>query len=114
MKKYVLPIRAVDKAVFDFIKSGEKKIETRAAGPKYEHIQKGDILVLKCGRSKFERKVTAVHKFKSVDAMLKKYNPSDIDPRTKTPAELKKMYNSFPGYSLRLKEYGILAFVLKK
>ncbi len=113
MKKHVLPIREVDRAVFDLIKSGKKKIETRAAGPKYEHIQEGDILVLKCGKNKFERKVLTLKKFKSVDAMLKKYKFSDVDPRVNSPAELKKLLNSFPGYSLRLKQYGILAFVLK-
>ncbi|MBS3903518.1 MAG: hypothetical protein KGZ30_04075 [Anaplasmataceae bacterium] len=109
-KKHILLIRAVDRAVYDLIKSDKKKIETRAAGPKYKNIKKGDILVLKCGKDRLEKKVKRVSKFKSVSGMLQKYKPSQIDPRTKMANELKAMYDSFPGYKERLRKYGVIAF----
>jgi len=55
-----------------------------------------------------------VEKFESVDKMLEHHKVQDIDPRLKTPEELKKMYQSFPGYTERLKRYGIMAFELEK
>lgn len=112
-KKYILPIREVDREIFNLIKIGEKKIETRAGGPKYRNIQKGDIVVLKCGKDKLEKEVGEVYKFKNVKEMLKKYNPSDINPNIQSIKELTDMYNSFPGYAERLQKYGIIAFKLK-
>jgi ASC-1-like (ASCH) protein len=113
MKKYTLPIRQVDREVYNLIKSRKKKVETRAAGPKYEHIQEGDILVFRCGADTFERRINKRHTFTSVDEMLTRYKPSDINPGIETAEELKVKYRSFPGYDERLKKYGILAFELE-
>jgi ASC-1-like (ASCH) protein len=112
-KKYILPVREADRAIYNLIKSGEKKFETRAGGPKYQNIQKGNIVVLKCGKDRFEKKVAEVHKFKSVKEMLKNYKPSDILPGVKSADELMGLYHSFPGYDERLKKYGIMVFELK-
>jgi len=114
MKKYTLPVRSVDRDVYDLIESGAKKIETRAAGPRYENIQNGDLIVFKCGKDKFERTVKNVEKFENVEKMLVSHKVQDIDPRVETEEGLKKMYHSFPGYDERLKKYGIIAFELEK
>ena len=55
MKKHVLPIFEEDRKVFNLIKSGEKKVETRGGGPKYQDIKDGDILIFECGDNSFEK-----------------------------------------------------------
>jgi ASC-1-like (ASCH) protein len=112
-KKYILPVREADREIFNLIKTGEKKVETRAGGPKYQDIYKGDVVVFECGDDKFERTVAEVHKFNGVKSMLKRYKISDVHPLLKTEKELMDLYDSFPGYAERLKEYGIIAFKLK-
>ncbi|MBU1177342.1 MAG: hypothetical protein V1901_00410 [Patescibacteria group bacterium] len=114
MKKYILPVRQADRNIYDFIKNGQKKVETRIAGPKYENIKDGDIIIFKCGQDKFERIVKNVCKFKSVDKMLKVYNPQDINPNIDNIKDLKLMYDSFSGYKEKIKKYGIIAFKLSK
>ncbi|MBN2585208.1 hypothetical protein JXA59_00975 [Patescibacteria group bacterium] len=112
IKKHILPVREVDRGIYNLMHDGKKKIETRAAGPRYAYIKDGDIVVLKCGKDKFERTVKKVKKFKTVDSMLKDYAPKDIHPSAKTADDLKKMYRSFPGYTERLAQYGVIAFEL--
>ncbi len=113
-KTYILPVRKIDREVYDLIKSGEKRIETRGGGPKYNNISDGDIVKIKCEGDSFERKVKNVKKFKSIDEMLSNYSVKDIDPRVSTKEELEKMYKSFPNYKERLAKYGIIAFELEK
>ena len=113
LKKYILPVREADREIYELIKSGKKKVETRAGGPKYQNIQKGDVIVLKCGKSKFERTVAEVRKFKSVNGMLRRYKPSDIHPDIQSAEELINLYHSFPGYDQRLKKHGIMVFELE-
>jgi len=114
LKRYTLPVRQTDRAIYDLIKSGKKKIETRVAGPKYQNIKDGDLIVFKCGKDSFERLAKKVRKFNSIDQMLKSYNFKDINPLVNTAEELKIMYNSFPGYTQKLEKYGIIAFELLK
>jgi ASC-1-like (ASCH) protein len=112
-KKHIFRFRAVNRDIFDAIKSGKKKIETRAGSVRYQSISEGDIAVLICGKSKFRKKIGLVNKFPSIDSLLKKYKPSDINPNIKTAAELEKMYSSFPGYHRKIKEYGLIVIGLK-
>ncbi len=112
-KKYILPIRQVDRVVYNQIKSNKKKLETRAGGPKYQRIKEGDTVVLKCRKDRFEKRVVEVRKFKSVKEMLKRHKLSEIDPRFQSAKELMALYHSFPGYNERLKKYGIIVFKLK-
>jgi len=114
MKKYILPIRQVDRTTYDLIESGEKRVETRAAGPRYKDIKDRDMVVFKCGNDSFERIVKKAQKFKSVDEVLNHYDVKDINPRVNTIEELKSMYNSFPSYTEKIKKYGIIAFELLK
>ena len=113
-KKYTLPLRQADRNIYDFIENGQKKVETRVAGPRYKNIKDGDTIVFKCGKDRFERFAKKVKKFKSVDKMLKVYKLKDINPSVNTIKELKAMYDSFSGYKEKIKKYGIIAFELLK
>lgn len=108
-KKYVLRFRAVNKDIFDAIKEGKKKIETRAATIKYRNIKAGDVVILSCGTQKFEKRVRSVRIFKTVRAMLRSYKPKEINPKVSTESELIDIYYSFPGYRNKIKKFGIIA-----
>ncbi len=110
MKKHILRVAEINKDTFDYIKSGKKKIETRAGSIKYRKIKEGDIIVLCCGGKKLEKKVKKVSHFKSIDAILKRWKPNQINPATKTKAEAIKAWHSYPGYEEKIKKYGLIAF----
>ncbi len=110
---FTLRFRAVNRGIFDAIKSGRKKVETRAATKRYQSIVYGDILRMVCEKSEFKKKVLAVKKFRSIRAMLNKYKPADINPDCKTASELEKIYYSFPGYREKTKKYGLVVLELK-
>ena len=112
-KIYILRFRAAGKDIFEAIKLGRKKVETRAATEKYRKIGKGDKVCLVCGREKFTKRVVAARVFLTIAALLKKYRPSQINPKIKTEAELRKMYYSFPGSREKIKKYGLIAWELK-
>lgn len=111
-KKYTLRFRAVDKDTFEAIKNGKKKIETRAGSPKYFDIKAGDTLVFVCGKSRFSRKIKKVRKFKSIEALHKIYKPLTINHKTRTIADSKKVYYSYPRYQEKIKKYGLIAMEL--
>lgn len=109
-KIYTLRFRAVDRVIFDAIKDGKKKVETRAATKKYESISQGDILRFVCDNSEFRKEVVTAKKFNSIKSLLDEYKPEDVNPNTKTAEELEKMYYSFSGYREKIKKYGIVAW----
>ncbi|MEK7154096.1 MAG: hypothetical protein AAB792_00875 [Patescibacteria group bacterium] len=51
--------------------------------------------------------------FKTITAILKEYKAKEINPSCKGAKELQEMYFSFPGYSEKIKKYGIVAWKLK-
>lgn len=112
-KIHQLKIRAVNRGIFEAIRTGEKKVETRAATAKYRKIEKGNIVQFVCGREKFVRRVVAARVFPNVAALLKKYQPSQINPSIGTVTELRKIYYSFPGYREKIKKYGLIAWELE-
>ncbi len=111
-KTHILRFRAVDKDIFTAIKSGNKKIETRAASPKFLNMKAGDNIILVCGKERLEKKIKNVRKFSSVKDLLKIYKAQEINPKTTNLEELEKMYYSFPGYREKIKEYGLIALEL--
>ena len=113
MKEYKLRMREVDRDIFNFIKNGKKKVETRAVTERYRDIKQGDILIFICGKNKIERQVKRARIFKSLEAMLKKYKVKDINPKLFTSEELKKMYYGFPGYKEKIKKFGLIALELE-
>ncbi|OIO47548.1 MAG: hypothetical protein AUJ32_02565 [Parcubacteria group bacterium CG1_02_40_82] len=112
-KNTTLKFRAVNRDIFEAIKNGSKKIETRAATKKFKNIRAGDRIVLVCGKQRFENVVKAVRHFKTIKAMLKKYKIRQVNPWVSTEQELRQVYWNFPNYKEKIKKYGIIAFELK-
>ena len=108
----ILRFREIDRDGFNDIKTGKKKVETRAATKKYVGIKAGDMVKIVCGKDSVEKKVKKVTIFKSIPDMLKKYKPNKINSKTETKEELEKMYHSFPDYKEKIKEHGIIAMEL--
>jgi ASC-1-like (ASCH) protein len=109
-KTYILRFRAVNRDIFEAIRSGKKKIETRAATVKYKNIKKGDVLVFVCGNKRFSRIIKEVKFFKSVGSMLKVFKVQDIMPNLDSKADLERAYFSYPGYKEKIKKFGLIAF----
>ncbi|MFH1193763.1 MAG: hypothetical protein V1661_02095 [bacterium] len=112
-KFHTLKFRLADKDIFEAIKTGSKKVETRAATEKYCKIEKGDKVCLACGRERLIKQVVAARVFPTITALLKKYRPNQINPKIKTEAELRKMYFGFAGYREKIKKFGLMAWELK-
>lgn len=112
-KIYTLRFSQMNYDIFRAIKSGKKRIETRAATPKNLLIKQGHILRLVCGDKEFKKDVLRVRIFKTIELLLLKYKPEEIHPKIKTKEELTKLYYSFPNYKEKIKKNGIVAFELK-
>lgn len=110
---YTLRFRAINRDTFDAIRRGSKKVETRAATVRYRDIEGGDAVVFVCGKDKFERRVKRAMIFKTITAMLKAYRVSDIAPKLSTAEELRAKYYTFPGYSEKIKKFGLIALELE-
>lgn len=108
-----LKFRAENRDIFEAIKSGAKKVETRAATKKYEDIKVGDIVKLSCGGDSFEKLVTKVTIFPTIDALLETYTPQEINPKIDSAEKLTEMYYSFPGYREKIEKIGLVALELK-
>lgn len=109
-KTHRLRFAADNRETWGFIKSGKKKVETRAGTVKYMKVQKGDTLILCCVKDHLEKRVKNVTHVKTISGLLKKYNPGIINPGAKTLKDMEAMYFSYPGYKEKIKEFGILAF----
>lgn len=108
-----LRFRAINRDIFDAIKSGKKKVETRAATERYRNIKIGDTVKLICGKNSFEMKVKKVKIFKTIIAILRDYKIKQINPNVESEKELRKMYYSFTGYRDKIRKYGLIAIELK-
>jgi ASC-1-like (ASCH) protein len=111
--RVVLRFRATDGKDFEALRQGRKKIETRAASPRYQKIVAGDVLVITCGGETIEKTVKEVVHVSSVDELFTKFALSDVFPDAKDIEEAKATYNSYAGYRDKIAAYGLLAFVLE-
>jgi len=89
-KIHKLKIRAIDRGIFEDIKNGLKKIETRAAIAGYCKIKKGDKIVFVCGQEKIEKKIEEAALYKNIGDLFKHYGVKDIFPRLTTVGEATK------------------------
>ena len=112
MKTYTLRFRAIDKKNFDELKKGLKSVETRAATVRYNAVQKGDVLVIVCGKARIEKKIKRVRHFASIAALTKAIPYKKINPSARSIAEVVKMYYGYPGYKEKIKKFGIVAMEL--
>ncbi len=111
--KYTLRFRAVNKDIFLDIKSGKKTVETRAATEKYKDIKDGDVLVLVCGKDRFEKQIKKAKIFKSIKSLVRVYPIKKIMPNISSEKELTTAYYSYPNYKEKIKKYGLVALELK-
>lgn len=107
-----LKFRIENKDIFDAIRNGFKKIETRAATQKYKNVKVGDTLEFVCDEERFSQEVAQVKYFATVQDLVKVYKPQDINPKTNTTEQLIAMYYTFPDYRDKIEEFGIVAFEL--
>ena len=110
---HILPFADENQDTFNLIKSGQKTMETRAGGPKYQHIKAGDCVTFTCRDDSFQKQVVSVSHFKDIDELLSNYAVKDINPTLSTKEEPMAAYSSFPGYKARIEEFGILVFNLE-
>lgn len=108
-----LKFRAENGDIFEAIRDGRKKIETRAATEKFRDIKRGDTVMLACGQNKLEKTVKHSEVFKTIGALLKKYAVKEINPACATEKELREMYHSFPDYKEKIKKHGLIALELE-
>lgn len=95
--------------IFEALRAGTKKVETRAATSRYKNLQKGDSVSFLCEGERLEKEIASVMYFAFIDSLLKKYKPMGINPAIETKEDIVKMYHSFPGYEEKIKEFGIVA-----
>jgi len=106
------PIRQSDRKVYEALRDGTKKIETRAAGPLYRGIRVNDEAIFDCGSDRLTKKIVEVQMFPDVYSLLKKYKVQEIIPWFTTAEELTELYYSFPGCRERIAKQGIIAMEL--
>ncbi len=113
-RRHTVRFRAVNRGIFEAIRSGRKNVETRAATERYRGIVGGDTVVLVCGRDRCIKQVERVEYFRTFAAMLRRYAIHEINPNVTSAKELREMYSSFPGYREKVKKHGFIALELCK
>ena len=111
-KTIQLRFRAANRDIFEAIRKGRKKVETRAATARHRDIKAGDILRFVCGKDSFKKKAKKAQIFKSIPSLLQKYRANEINPIVNSHAELQRMYYSYPNYREKIKQFGIIAIEL--
>lgn len=109
MAKHILRFRQTDRDIFEDVRSGKKRVETRAATARFKNIKSGDATIFICGDNKFEKKVKRAQIFKDIQSLLKSYKVKDIAPRLSNENDLIKMYHSFSGYEKKIEKFGLIA-----
>lgn len=112
-KTYRLKIHAVDRGTFEAIKSGKKKIETRAWTENYGKIKKGDAIIFACGKKSVRKIVYKAGAHKSIADLFRHYKVKDIFPAFASIGEARKAYYGFPNYRDKIKKRGLIAWKLK-
>lgn len=110
MRTWILRLRAKDRELFEDIHAGRKRIETRAATPRYQQVQRGDTLVFVCGTRRIKKRITRVARFKSIAAMACALSFRAIMPSATSLTEVRKTYAAYPGYAEKIKKYGLVAW----
>ncbi|MCR4322948.1 MAG: hypothetical protein NUV61_02575 [Candidatus Azambacteria bacterium] len=113
MKTHHIKFRAVNRDIFEAIRDGRKKIETRACDEKFRDIKRGDAVMLMCEDDTFTKTVRSAEVFTTIEALLEKYSPQDINPACASAEDIREMYYSFPNYKEKIKEHGLIALELE-
>ncbi|TSC69025.1 MAG: hypothetical protein G01um101470_1089 [Parcubacteria group bacterium Gr01-1014_70] len=110
----MLRFRIKNKDIFEMIRSGKKRVETRTATAKYRNISSGNSVMFVCGSERFKKIVSKASHFKTIRAMLRVYKIPDIMPSLKSEQELRKAYYSYPNYKIKIQKFGLMAWEFKK
>ena len=112
---YKLPFLLENKRIFEALRDGRKKIETRAGSQQYLEIKADDTIEFSCAAEKFSRIVKKISHYKNLDDLFDTYTPNEINPEINSYDELKKCMRHFPDtmiasnnmefWSLNLKKY---------
>lgn len=105
-----LIFREEDRPRFEEVKSGIKKIETRAATPKYQKLGVGDEITFTCGEDSFTKTIAKRYHWPSVDAMFAEVPLKNVMPDIDSVEAAKARYASYPGYPEKIKQFGLLGF----
>jgi len=87
-------------------------VETRAASERYKDIKAGDVLVLVCGKDRFEKVVKKARIFKTIKSLATAYPIKKIMPEALSEKDLQEAYYSYPDYKEKIKKYGFIALEL--
>ena len=113
-KIHTLEFREINRDTFDLICNGKKTLDTRAATDKYATISEGDTILFSCGADTCTKKVTNVERFPSIEAIYQKYKPHEINPTWKNEQDGRDAWASFPNYTEKIHQYGLIALTLIK
>jgi ASC-1-like (ASCH) protein len=113
MRTWILRLRATDTALFEDIRAGRKRVETRAATPRYQPVALGDTLVFVCGSRRCKKRITRVQRFKSIAALVKAIPFRLIMPSARSLAEVKEIYAGYSGYAEKIQTFGIVAWHIR-
>jgi ASC-1-like (ASCH) protein len=108
----MLKFRAVDREGFENIRTGKKRVETRAATEKCRKVAVGDEIVFACGKERLAKRVKRVYRWRSIAAMLREVPLARIMPGIKSVGEARKVYASYPGYTEKLRKHGLVGWEL--
>ncbi|MFW5885329.1 MAG: class I tRNA ligase family protein, partial [Patescibacteria group bacterium] len=118
VKSQNLEINFRDKKIFDLIKDGKKKVETRALNPEEENryfgnIKTGDNIILNYKVDDYiveslRVKVRDVQFFQNREDLLKKYSIKKILPGMEED-EMQRLHQQIPGYEEKIRKNGLIA-----
>lgn len=112
MQTPVFVFEEVDRHNFEDVRNGVKTIETRAATEKYQAVQVGDEITLQCGADTITKKVTKKFTWPTIEAMFEEVPLKRVMPDLDTIDQVRARYNSYPNYTEKLKQHGIVGFEL--
>lgn len=107
-----LVFREVDRDKFEAARAGRKKIESRAATPKYRDIQAGQSVTIVCGRDSFTKTVKAVRYYQTAQELLQAEGFKNVLPDSASAEAAEQVYYTFPGYKEKIAEHGLVALEL--
>lgn len=113
-KVHKLPFLESHRQTFELIRDGRKRLETRAGSEEYLRIRPADSIEFSCGEDTTKRKVVRIEKFPSLESLLARYEPAELNPAWGSREEAMESFLSFPGYEKRIQDFGLLVFEIEE
>ena len=109
----VLRIREEDRAIFAALVDGSKRIETRAASPKYRDLKEGDTLIFSCGADRLETTIARAYRWPSIVAMFGDIAYTDVFPDAVSVDDAASRWDAFPGDAEKIRAYGLVGWEMR-